>query len=186
MARKKRKIKFRKVLIAEKVLKYLGETSLNLLDLSFKIIFEPEDIVGGLIQFRGKSRYKHIHNLKNSPYFKHENNKFYVTEKGRIKIIRGIIKDKKIENKEWDGRWRGISFDIPELKRKERDFLRRELKQMSLKEIQKSVWITPYNIEKELSVLLKLWKLDFEGDIRFLVIERIIEDKDIKKFFNLV
>jgi len=33
--------------------------------------------------------------------------------------------------------------------------------------------------------LLKLWKTDFTGDIRFFEINKIEEDKDLKKHFKL-
>ena len=56
---------------------------------------------------------------------------------------------------------------------------------MGCKEIQKSVWITPLDIEKELLIILKFWKKDFSGDIRFLRIQAISEEKRIKKYFNM-
>jgi len=45
--------------------------------------------------------------------------------------------------------------------------------------------IPPFNFEKELKILLKLWKRDFRGDIRFLVIDKIVDDSDLKQQFNL-
>ncbi len=170
-----------------KTLEYLKDTSKNLLDLSVDIVFNPEEIVGGLIQYRGKKKYyisREISHLKNSSYFTAKNSKIYLTEKGRIEIIKNIIKDKKKIEK-WSGKWWAIIFDIPEINRKERSFLRKELKWLKFKELQHSVWITPCDIEKELLALLKLWKRDFRGDIRFLRIEKIIHDKDIKRFFDL-
>jgi len=68
--------------------------------------------------------------------------------------------------------------------RRDRDFLRRELLWMGFKELQKSVWIYPYEIEKELKALLEFWKADFAGDIRFLTIENM-DDKDLREYFNL-
>ena len=69
--------------------------------------------------------------------------------------------------------------------RGQRNLLRKELRWIGFKELQQSVWITPYNIEKELLVLLKLWQRDFKGDIRFLKIDKIVGDGDFKKSFNL-
>jgi len=74
---------------------------------------------------------------------------------------------------------------VTEKNRHERNFLRKELKWMGFKELQHSVWITPYDIEKELLCLLKLWRKDFKGDIRFLKIEKIINDRDFRKTFSL-
>jgi len=40
-------------------------------------------------------------------------------------------------------------------------------------------------MEKEIMALLKLWKLEFRGDIRFLVVEKITGEEELKKYFNL-
>ena len=172
------------------ILDYLKETSKNLVDLSIDIAIDPEKLIkkaGFYIKYPSITSLlfgKSFSNFKRSPYFNYKNNKIYLTDKGRIKIIKSIIKEKN-NNEKWDGKWRAIAFDIPELNRKERRFLRTELKWMKFKELQKSIWVCPYNIEKELFVLLKLWKIDFKGDIRFLKIDKITEDKDIIKYFNL-
>ena len=128
---------------------------------------------------------KRFSQLKRSGYLEKKGNKFLVTPKGRERIIKLIVKRKKIkEGNKWDGKWRGIIFDIPELSRRERDLLRRELKWVGFRELQKSIWIYPFNVEKELKSLLRLWKLDLKGDIRFILIEKM-NDKDLKKAFGL-
>lgn len=171
------------------MLDYIKDTSKNLFDLSFDIFFDPDKIIHN-VGFRSKyssfpsTMHRWVSGLDKNTSFKKRENKIYLTDKGRIKIIREVIKEKN-ETKKWDGNWRAICFDIPELNKKERRFLRTELKQMGFKELQHSVWITPFNIEKELSALLKLWKTDFKGDIRFLKISEISDDEDIKKYFEL-
>jgi hypothetical protein len=41
-------------------------------------------------------------------------------------------------------------------------------------------------MEREIMALLKFWKLEFRGDIRFLVGEKITGEKELKKKqFNL-
>jgi len=174
--------------LINKVLIYLKDTSKDLFDLSMTIMFEPRELMKGMGMYRDYNKcplyYKKISNLKKSSYFTIKDNKFYLSSKGRTEIIKFIIKDKK-KIKKWDGKWRAIIFDIPESDRRERNFLRRELKWMGFKELQHSVWITPQDIKKELLVLLKLWHKDFEGDIKFLIIEKIIKDEYFKKVFNL-
>jgi len=176
--------------LSTNILNYLEETSKDLLDLSVKILFDPERLIkeaGFYVKypcFTSLIFSKRASGLKNSPCFNYKNNKIYLTDRGRIKIIKNIIKEKN-NNEKWDGKWRAIVFDIPESNRKERRFLRTELKWMKFKELQKSIWVCPYNIERELFALLKLWKIDFKGDIRFLKIDKITEDKDIIRYFNL-
>ena len=174
--------------LIKKILIYLGETSKELLNLGATIIFEPHRFIKWGPVDLGYSQpliQKKISYLKKSKYFTFKNNKFYLTPWGRVELIKTVIRKRKDKKFEWDGKWRGVIFDIPELSRKDRNFLRRELKWMGFVELQKSVWVVPYDIEKELKTLLKLWEMDFRGDIRFLIIDNIEKDGDLKEYFNL-
>lgn len=174
--------------LSERVLDLIGGKSLEFLDLSLKIMFDPEDLIrtywGGSMYRSPSYIPRAVYSLKRCPYFKQEGKKFYVTEKGRMRIIKNIIRNKNIQNRRLNSKWLGIIFDIPEANRRERAFLRRELNMAGCKELQKSVWITPFDIEKELLALLLLWKKDFKGDIRFLKIEKISGEEQIKKYFK--
>ncbi len=176
--------KLNKNSLIKKALEYLENKSKDLLDLSVDLVFNPEKIVGGLYQYRGHSFPKNIRSLGRSSYFSEKNNKLYLTTKGRIEIIKNVVKTKKNKEK-WAGKWISIIFDIPEANRRERNFLRKELRWLGLKELQHSIWVTPYDIKNELSALMELWHKDFRGDIKLLEIGKIIEDKSIKKLFNL-
>lgn len=172
--------------LTKKALEFLANKSIELLELSAKIVFDPHGWIkeSGFSMGYFKSPFpQQVRNLKKSSYFKFENNKFYLTSKGRIEVIKIVLK-KKTKKKKWDGKWRGVIFDIPETNRRDRRFLRNELKLMGFKEVQKSVWVSPYNIEKELKTLLKLWKIDFKGDIRFILIEKM-NDRDLREHFGL-
>ena len=45
----------------------------------------------------------------------------------------------------WDEKWRLVVFDIPEEKRKLRDYLRRYLITLGFGKVQRSIWISPYD-----------------------------------------
>lgn len=55
----------------------------------------------------------------------------------------------------WDGKFRFVIYDIPENKRKTRDAIRRILQLMHMGLLQSSVWVSPYDIEEELTGKLK-------------------------------
>ncbi len=180
--------------LTDKIFSYLGETLKNLFELSVTLLIDPHSLMRGfsLYGFPGLSKsqakklyQQKISKLKRQGYLRETENGWELTPKGRIEIIK-IIFWKKLQAKKWDGRWRMIIFDIPEMSRRDRDFLRRELKWIGFIELQKSVWIFPYDMERELLALLKLWKLEFKGDIRFLVVEKITGQERLKKQFNLV
>jgi len=178
--------------ITEKILTSLAEKLKDLFELGMTIIFDPHSLFKGFSLYQSpglspsqaqKLIQKRIYSLKTKGYIKEIKTGWKLTPKGRIEIIK-IILWKKLQNKKWDGKWRVIIFDIPEMSRRDRDFLRRELKWIGFIELQKSVWIFPYDMERELMALLKLWKLEFKGDIRFLTVEKITEEEKLKEHFN--
>ncbi|TSA46581.1 hypothetical protein D4R52_00225 [bacterium] len=91
------------------------------------------------------------------------------TEKGwMIKILeRGRARYKQIEManlellkpKKWDGKWRMFVFDIPEEIRGRRDSLRRKLKDLGLYNIQRSVFVYPFDCRKELEFVAGYYNL---------------------------
>ena len=54
-----------------------------------------------------------------------------------------------------------------------------------IKELQKSLWIFPFEIKNEIEELIKLYREELAGDIRFLTIEKVEDDSDLKKYFNV-
>ncbi|OHA65982.1 MAG: hypothetical protein A3D64_02745 [Candidatus Wildermuthbacteria bacterium RIFCSPHIGHO2_02_FULL_49_9] len=114
------------------------------------------------------------------------NNKKYIaiSKKGRIQIARYVIEKKK--KMPWDGKWRIVIFDIREAARRDRNFFRRQLQWFSFIELQKSVWVIPWDVTKEFRDFLSACKAELTGDMRFLVVEKIDTDYDLKKRFGLV
>jgi hypothetical protein len=53
----------------------------------------------------------------------------------------------------WDGKWRLVSFDVPERRRYARDTLRLSLKRMGFVSVEKSLWAYPYDCRQELLVV---------------------------------
>jgi DNA-binding transcriptional regulator PaaX len=106
-----------------------------------------------------------------------------LTQKGKLEIVRIAVREKR--KLQWDGKWRMVIFDIPETSRKDRDFLRSQLLWMGFLELQKSVWIIPYDTQEELRAFLTLCTLELQGDVRFLLVESIESDADLKRSFSL-
>ena len=72
-------------------------------------------------------------------------------------------------------------FDIPEKKRRYRDYLRQMLKTLGFR-AQKSTWVTPYPVPDFLKELL--WEEQMKHFTRFITIKEIDYDKDLRKVFN--
>lgn len=77
----------------------------------------------------------------------------------------------RARSEDWDGDWRAVFFDIPEARRKLRDDLRSELKKLGFGLWQKSVWVTPFDIGKELDSYLRKEKIS--NFVEVLVGERV-------------
>ncbi|MDD2763008.1 MAG: PaaX family transcriptional regulator C-terminal domain-containing protein [Opitutaceae bacterium] len=71
---------------------------------------------------------------------------YRLTETGRCAALGGVDPLHRW-SRPWDGRWRLVFFDIPEVKRRERLRLRRTLQKMGFGYLQNSVWLSPDPLE---------------------------------------
>ena len=75
-----------------------------------------------------------------------------LTDKGRSKAL--WIK-MRLEDEKWDGKWRLVIWDIPEKRKKVRDLLRYQLKQLGFEKVQNSVWASKKNCTLILNEYIK-------------------------------
>ncbi|MBU1179139.1 hypothetical protein KKB69_02300 [Patescibacteria group bacterium] len=118
--------------------------------------------------------------------FESKNGKTFVrlTEKGKEKLLKYQLQEIKIKKpSKWDNKWRVIIFDIKENRRYIRDSLRKELINLGFFNLQKSVWVYPYECE-EVVIMLKS-HLQIGKDVLYMVVDRIENDKWLKKEFGL-
>ncbi len=123
-----------------------------------------------------------LRRLESSGHIKKKDNKIYLTKKGYLEILKYQIQRKHLK---WDGKWRIVIFDIPEEKRNYRNFLRNILRWFGFRELQKSVWVFPYDIRGKIKELFKIQGLKIEDDVRFLTVDEIDQDDDLRSEFGL-
>jgi len=108
-----------------------------------------------------------------------------LTQAGKKKILVFNPDNLQIKKpKYWDKKWRLVIFDIPEKFKKSRDTFRRWLKSLGFLEFQKSVFIFPYDCQKELDGLIEL--LNLRHFVRYAVVEYIDNELNFKKKFQLL
>ncbi|MBI4999329.1 hypothetical protein HZB97_00975 [Candidatus Gottesmanbacteria bacterium] len=78
---------------------------------------------------------------------------FRITSRGKVKLIYDVPLAKRLEKK-WDGKWRMVIFDIPEITRVKREALRKKLKDLGFAQWQKSVYVTPFDVGQEIAEYL--------------------------------
>jgi len=106
-----------------------------------------------------------------------------LTDKGKLRALTYKFQEMKIEKRDWDGKWRIVVFDIPEKIRKGRDALRSKLKELGFYELQKSVFIFPYNCEKEINFIIEFF--DLRKYVRCGTLNAIDNELHLKKIFEL-
>jgi CRISPR-associated endonuclease Cas2 len=89
-----------------------------------------------------------------------------------------IIRPKK----KWDGKWRVVIFDISEDKKPKREKIREWLKNIGLKELQKSVYVYPFDFKSQLNLMTGILAVP---EIKYMVCD-IIEGEEelIDDFFE--
>jgi phenylacetic acid degradation operon negative regulatory protein len=71
-------------------------------------------------------------------------------------IQRVRVTDPRVEwNRSWDGQWRVVVFDLPEVRRKDRHDLWRALRMRKLGLLQRSVWIWPHVLQPILEEIIQ-------------------------------
>lgn len=86
--------------------------------------------------------------------------------------------------KKWDRRWRVLIFDIQEEARSKREALRGKLHNLGLFQLQKSVWVCPYEFQKEMDILREFFELG-KGEMAVITASEIENDRKIRRFFKL-
>ncbi len=106
-----------------------------------------------------------------------------LTDKGKLRALN--IRFKKLCNRKenWDGKWRMIAFDIPDEYKKGRNALRYRARMAGFYELQESLFLYPYDCEREVNDFIKLFKL--EKYVRFALLEFIDNGEQLRKFFKL-
>lgn len=84
----------------------------------------------------------------------------------------------------WDKKWRILIFDIPDKDKTKREALRGKIKEMNFFQLQKSVWVYPYDFQSEINFLRDFFSFE-KGEIQTIVAEKIENDSDVKAFFGL-
>lgn len=108
---------------------------------------------------------------------------FSLTKLGYFRV-RKLLRSFGIEKpKKWDGKWRAVIFDVPEKKKSEREIFRQQLKNLGLANLQKSIWIHPYDCRDQVYYLAG--NLYIKPYVRYMVVEEVTGDHDLRQRFGI-
>lgn len=103
-------------------------------------------------------------------------NSVVLTNKGKIKLIEN---DKNVKV---DGKTRMLSFDIPESIRKKRDQFRYSIKRIGYKQVQKSLWASPFARADQVDIVIK--ELGLGKYVVYLLVEKTDIEDYLKRLFK--
>ena len=110
----------------------------------------------------------------------------HLEDKGQKRVIKHSIKlllDFKNKEKKWDGKWFLVFFDVPEIQRNKRDYLRKFLKNLGFYQFQLSVYLFPYECEKEVELIKQI--VEGAKYMKYIIAEKIEDEEEAKRFFRL-
>jgi DNA-binding transcriptional regulator PaaX len=188
-----RKQKFKKGELVKKILLALGMTAgigvvmvVPPLGLTLKAIIEAVEERGSKLSRKQTKETLTKLQRQGVLAIKEKGDEFMMTftEKGKKMVARYQFDQMAISKpKRWDGRWRVVVFDIPEKKRLARDVLRDKLRDLGFYQLQKSVFIHPFECEREIQLIAKVFEIEpyiffFRADFSNIPLK-------VKRKFNL-
>lgn len=110
--------------------------------------------------------------------------KIVLSEAGKKKILEFNMEELQVKRPaSWDGKWRAVLFDIPEKKRKARDSLRCKLRHLGFCEMQKSVFIFPYECRDEIDFIVEFFNI--RPFVRYAELIKPTNEAELKLKFGL-
>lgn len=106
-----------------------------------------------------------------------------ISDKGKKKILKFNIEDIELNQKNWDGKWRIIIYDIYTGKKQERELFRKTLKRLKFLKLQKSVYLTPFKYHDEIEYLRQVCNIG--NEVLILTVSSIENESAYKEYFGI-
>lgn len=134
-----------------------------------------------------KEKYKHKRTIKklfDDKIIYLSGEEIKLTKRGRELL--GLVQIEEIQilpQDEWDRIWHIVCYDIPEFKKKEREYLRLKLIELDFKFIQKSLWVYPYECKEEIAIISQ--NLGISPFVAYLNTDYLPNQEKLIRYFNL-
>lgn len=106
-----------------------------------------------------------------------------LTDLGRMELMKINLNKYQVKKDRWDGRWRVVFFDVGEEERKARDRFRYFLKRLGFKQLQRSLWVCPYDVIDAIEEVREL--LNIKYDVRWAIMTEIENEESLKRWFRV-
>jgi DNA-binding transcriptional regulator PaaX len=113
--------------------------------------------------------------------------KVRLTNKGADRVKEFCLEFLEIKKpKKWDKKWRVLIFDIPskpKIYNLAREALRKKIKDLGFQQLQKSVWVYPYECEDEILFVAEIYQV--QKFIEILTVEKLLHENILRTKFKL-
>jgi len=107
-----------------------------------------------------------------------------LTKNGKRRILKYSLGDLTIDKqKNWDGKWRLVLYDVSNNRRVLRDLFREMLKSLGFYQLQESVWIYPYPCENQISFLREYYGVG--NEVIYVVAKKLEDDTPYRTYFGV-
>ncbi|MDP3901441.1 MAG: hypothetical protein Q8Q37_00485 [bacterium] len=112
--------------------------------------------------------------------------KIIILHRGRELIRQYNLEDMKLRKpNKWDKKWRLIIYDIPVKQKRASDAFRAKMKNLGLYQLQKSIWVSPYECLSEIEFLCSVFNINMNECVFYFSTNEIPKKQEIEKFFDL-
>ncbi|PIU24470.1 hypothetical protein COT12_00860 [Candidatus Berkelbacteria bacterium CG08_land_8_20_14_0_20_39_8] len=119
-----------------------------------------------------------LNELERSGCIRITNNSIEITRKGKIRHL------EKLKDKQRDGKWRILSWDIPEAMRQKRNQFRRSIKRIGYRQVQKSLWASPFIKADEVDLIIDEYSV--RKYVAYFVVDKTDIEDHLKNLFKNV
>ncbi|GEM_PF-2311706 len=109
--------------------------------------------------------------------------KIRLTARGRAILSRVGVIEMEIETHKWDGLWRLVSYDIPNINHKRRDIFRNSLEKLGFVQVQESLFCIPWRCKELIAVLAK--RCEVAPYVIFMQTDHLPTERSLQRHFNV-
>jgi len=138
------------------------------------------------LQKKGKKRYelrKHVEKLHEEGMLTLSGDTITLTKRGKDLLAVVALDQLSVPSTKWDGVWRVVAYDIPIGKDKSRDLFRKTIRQIGFKQIQKSIFVFPYESKEEIAIAAHVCNVS--SYVLYMHAQDIPRESDMIKIFQL-
>ncbi|OGF82517.1 CRISPR-associated endonuclease Cas2 [Candidatus Giovannonibacteria bacterium RIFCSPLOWO2_01_FULL_46_13] len=134
--------------------------------------------------------YRTIREFRNKrlvDYMERENGEIEIilSEKGRKRALKYQLDETEIKTpRKWDKKWRIVIFDIPEKRKRAREAMRLKLRELGFKELQKSVFVHPFNCKDEIDFIVEVFGI--RPHVKLILANSFTNEEELRLHFGLI